>query len=1180
MILRHSLGIGRAAIVALVAACMLLAMSAGASPASAAAPWWKLDSSAAPTYLKPGDNEDKIIVTATNLGDQTLGGSGNPIKITDILPAGLTATEISGAVGLHGSEGHGKMTCVLATLTCTYEEALVPYELLEVLITVKVEAPPGTLVNKARVEGGEGVQGDVAGEGGVGTGIEPKGESLESPLTVNEASTPFGFRKVEVRAENEGGSDDTQAGDHPFQLTTKVDLNETLEANPLTHLQQRAAPELLKDVQFNLPPGMLGNPNAVEQCSEVDFTAIQSAANACTNDTVIGVATVTINEPLNFKGFLTTSVPVFNLVPAPGEPARFGFFVVHDLVILDTSIRTGEDYGVVVTVHNASQVAQVLSSRVTLWGSPGDPAHDASRGWSCVERGTWAKSKAGEPCVAPEPRNPEPFLTLPTSCEGPLQTSAYADSWLARGARLADGRADITDPAWKTASSSSPGQEGCSLLPFGPSLLLESSTQAASTPTGLHVDVHVPQDSTLAPAIGKSCATDPSVCAEAAVKTTTVTLPAELQLNPSAANGLAGCSLAQIGYTKRNPVTEMDEFTNSPATCPDGSKVGTVRVNTPDLAHELEGFVYLAAPQNFAGPPPENPFQSLVALYIAAQDPVSGVLVKLAGEVHIDEQTGQVTSTFKNTPQVPFEDFKLDFFDGPRASVSSPPLCGSYASSAAFSPWSRTGDVASASSFSIATGPGGAACSNPQPFAPAFVAGSKNLQAGAFTTFTVDIGRHDSDQAVRGVSMHLPPGIAGMLSKVTLCPEPQASQGACPPESQIGRTTVTAGLGSNPFTPPEGKVFITGPYKEAPFGLSIVAPAVAPPFDLGTVVVRSTINIDPSTAALTINSDPLPLRLRGIPLQLQHINVTVERPGNQEFQFNPTNCSPMKIDTTLTGAQGATYPASSNFQVQHCENLPFHPTLTASTKGNASKVNGAAFTVKVTSTPGQANIAKTKLALPIALPSRLTTIQKACLAATFEANPASCPEGSNIGSATVHTPVLKNPLTGPAYLVSHGNAAFPDVEFVLQGEGITLILDGQTDIKKGITTSTFNAVPDAPVTTFETTLPEGPHSALTSNVPQSKHFSLCGQKLVMPTTITGQNGVVIQQQTKIPVLGCAASKSPTRSQLLAKSLKKCRKQFKHAKQKRVACERKARKKYGAKTAKKHGKSAHRSAHGL
>jgi len=1143
---------------------MLLALSS-ATPASAAegGAWWRLDSLSAPTNLKPGESGAKVIVTAGNLGYATVDGSKSPVKIVDTLPPNVTATEIVGFVGAHEVEGGGgQMTCTLATVTCTYSEKLLPYELLEVQITVNVEAAPGKLANSAKVSGGEALN------EGKPTGAEPKATSVERSLTVSNAPTPFGIERTQLSPENEDGSPDTQAGSHPFQLTTTLNLNEVIEPNPVSHVPQRSAPQLLKDLDFELPPGMIGNPTAIPQCTDLNFTAVESVANACGDDTVIGVATVTINEPSNIRAAITRAVPVFNLVPAPGEPARFGFFVLHDIVVLDTAIKTGKDYGVIVSVRNASQVAQVLSSQVTLWGVPGDPRHDNSRGWACVEHGISAHDPTNEPCEAPEARNEDPFLTLPTSCEGPLQATAFADSWLARGTRV-------------PASSISPGQEGCSLLPFSPSLLIEPITQAASTPTGLHVQVHVPQESTLAPAVGKSCATDPSVCAEAAVKQTTVTLPPELQLNPAAANGLAGCSLDQIGYTKPNAVTEMDEFTNSPATCPDGSKVGTVRIHTPDLADDLEGFVYLASPQNFAGSLPQNPFQSLVALYIAAESPVSRVLVKLAGEVQIDEQTGQITSTFKNTPQVPFEDFKLDFFDGPRASVSSPPLCGSYASSAGFSPWSGTGDVASASSFSIATGPAGAACSNPQPFTPAFVAGSKNLQAGAFTKFTVDIGRPDSDQAVQGVSMHLPPGIAGMLSKVALCPEPQASQGACPPESQIGRTTVTAGLGPNPFTPPEGKVFITGPYKGAPFGLSIVAPAVAPPFDLGTVVVRSTINIDPSTAALTINSDPLPLRLRGIPLQLQHINVTVERPGDQEFQFNPTNCSPMKIDGTLTGAQGASYPASSNFQVQNCSSLPFHPVLTASTKGNASKVNGASFTVKVTSSPGQANIAKTKLALPIALPSRLTTIQKACLAATFEANPAFCPEGSNIGSATAVTPVLKNPLTGPAYLVSHGNAAFPDVEFVLQanerGGVITLILDGQTDIKKGITTSTFNTVPDAPITTFETVLPEGPHSALTSNVPASKRFSLCGQKLVMPTTITGQNGDVIQQQTKIPVLGCAAVKGYTKAQLLAKSLKKCRKQFKHAKKKRVTCERKARKRYGAKKhrhAKKHAKSGH------
>jgi hypothetical protein len=1147
-------------VLAAALAGLLLALLGAAAPTQAAEvePWWRLDSKSAPTNLKPGDGADKVVVTASNLGSATVDGSKHPITITDALPPGLKATAIAGAVGSGElGEHEGQMTCKLEPLSCTYSETLVPYELLEVKITVEVGAgaPEEKLTNHAEVTGGEGLT-----QAGEPSGILPKSEALDSLLTISSAETPFAIEKAQLTPENEHGQTDTQAGKHPFQLTNTLDFNEVLATNPSTHFIERAVPHLLKDLQFELPPGMIGNPTAVEQCRDVDFTAVNGIANACPPSTVLGVAMLTIYEPFSLLKTKTASVPIFNLVPAPGEPARFGFYVLKDLVVLDTAVRTGKDYGVVVSVRNASQVAHVLRSQVIFWGTPGDPRHDQSRGWPCVERGLLAFEPEVESCVPPEPRNEAPFLTLPTSCEGPLVSSVFADSWNESGARLADGEIDHNDPRWKPASTSSPAQTGCSLLPFSPSILLEPNTQSANTPTGLKVDVHVPQDSTLSP----------TGLGEAAVKQTTVALPPDLQLNPAAANGLAGCSEAQMGYIGRNPETQTDEFTNAPVSCPDGSKVGTVRVNTPDLANELEGFVYLASPQNFAGPPPENPFESLVALYIVAEDPVSRVLVKLAGEVHVDEQTGQVVSTFKNTPQVPFEDFKLEFFDGPRASVSSPPLCGGYTTTASFTPWSGTPDIPSSSDFAISSGPKGSGCASPQPFAPGFVAESKNLQAGAFTPFTVDISRPDADQAVQGVSMKLPPGLAAMLSKVTLCPEPQASQGACPPESQIGRTTVTAGLGPNPFTPPEGKVFITGPYKGAPFGLSIVSPAVAPPFDLGTVIVRSKILIDRTTAAVTVDSDPLPLRLRGIPLQLQHIHVIVERPGNQEFQFNPTNCSPMKVEGTLTGAQGATSPASSNFQVANCGALPFKPKLTASTKGNASKANGASFTVKVQSTPGQANIAKTRLVLPIALPSRLTTIQKACRDTVFEVNPAACDEGSNIGSATVHTPVLKNPLTGPAYLVSHGNAAFPDVEFVLQGEGITLILDGQTDIKKGITTSTFNAVPDAPVTTFETTLPQGPHSALTSNVPVSKKFSLCGTKLVMPTTITGQNGVVIKQETPVPVTGCKATKL-TKAQLLKKALKKCRKQFAHKKAKRVACEKKAKKKYGPKKAKKKSK---------
>ncbi len=1009
-------------------------------------------------------------------------------------------------------------------LRCSFSKDVQPYARLEARITVEVanSLPPGTVENEMEIEGGEA-----------------PGTSLHRPLKIADEASPFGAQAVELAPESEGGSPDTQAGSHPFQLTTTLDFNQTLEPGNGT---EPSAPALVRNLHFDLPAGMIGDPQATPQCSDLDFsTLFVQDTNLCPGDTAVGAALVTLNEPANVH-YITAAVPVFNLTPAPGEPARFGFEAFNVPVVLDASVRTGGDYSVQVNVSNATTTAEVLGTQVTLWGEPGDARHDASRGWACIVGGKEAPE--GEACEAPNPRPVTPFLTLPTSCEGPLTATLTGDSW---SGETLEGTASV------------PALSGCAALPFTPEIDVAPEAHSASTPTGLSVEVKVPQQTTL----------QAGGLAEADVRDTTVTLPAGVELSPSAANGLGACSEAQIGFTRFNAATQTNEFTSTKPSCPDASKVGTVHIKTPLLTHELEGAAYLAAPAP-NGETGENPFNSLVALYIVAEDPASGVLVKLAGEGHLDEGTLRLSTTFRNAPQVPFEDLRLDLFGGPRASVTTPPVCGSYATQASFTPWSGTGTVnveSPAGEFAITAGVGAAGCpANPLPFSPGFAAQSENVQAGAFTSFALEVSRPDGDQDLAGVTVQLPPGIAAMLSSVTPCTEAQANADACPPQSEVGQATAVSGLGPEPFTVAGGRVFITGPYRGAPFGLEIVTPAVAGPFNLGEVVVRSSIYVNPSTAAITILTPSLPTQLKGIPLQLDRVLVSVNRPG---FEFNPTNCEPKRIEGTLAGAQGASASVSSPFQVANCASLPFHPTLTATTEGRASKADGASLDVKVTSTPGQANIAKTVLTIPGALPARLTTIQKACVAAVFEANPSSCPEGSVIGQAIVHTPVLKSPLTGPAYLVSHGGAAWPDVEFVLQGEAITLILDGQTAIKNGITTSTFNTVPDAPVSSFEAILPQGPHSALTANLPAAANYDLCGSNLTIPAVITAQNATVITQATKVTVLGCATvkdSKRLTRAQKLAAALHACRKKYKHAPHRRVSCEQQARRHYAAKKA--------------
>jgi uncharacterized repeat protein (TIGR01451 family) len=1046
-----SLKLGWRSLIMAVITCAII--SAMTAPAFAGVPVWQITSAGAPSTIAPG-GEGTLEVTATNLGDVAAEGTASPITIHDVLPSGLTATAIA-----EGQEGIA-MTCTLSSLSCTSEADIGPYESIVVEIKVTAADGPSRVINEATVSGGSARSATASGA-----------------MSISNAPPKFGFQQFELEPMNEDGTPDTQAGSHPFQLVTTFNLNQTYHSH--NSLPEGPLPVgLTKDMRFITPPGLVGNPEVLPQCTEKQFsTFLSGPPNECPADTAIGVAVVTVTGLAHKPSALRQ--PLFNLVPGAGEPARFGFTVAGTLVYLDTSIRTGGDYGVTVSVNNVSQVLPIVSSQVTFWGVPGDPRHNNSRGWNCLGLPGTSCGGASESVSANQDETA--FLTLPTSCEGAWKATLFGDSWQEPTTLSAPIEYTLHD-----ATSSALALDGCNKLNFEPSLSVAPDGQAGSTPTGLAVGLHVPNQATLTP----------TGLAESDVRDTTVALPEGVQLNPAAADGLLSCSIEGVGLESAGP-----------STCPEDSKVATVEIKTPLLPNPLIGAAYLAE-QN------ANPFGSLVALYIVAEDPVSGVRVKAAGRVIPNPVTGQLVSTFENTPPLPYEELSLKFFGTARAPLATPASCGTYTTTSSFEPWAGGAPATPSSSFEINSGPNGSPCATPLPFAPSLTAGTTSIQASGLTPFTLTMSREDGQQNLSTIQLHMPPGLSGTLSSVKLCGEPQAAQGTCGPESLIGHTIVSVGLGGDPFTVTGGQVFITGPYKGAPFGLSIVNPAKAGPFNLGTVVVRASIAVDLHTAALTVTSDPLPTMLDGIPLQIKHVNVAIDRPG---FIFNPSDCSQLHITGTLGSDEGASSTVGVPFQVTNCATLAFKPKFAVSTSGKTSRAGGASLHVKLTypTGPYDANIASVKVDLPKQLPSRLTTLQKACSAATFEANPANCPAASLIGSATATTPILPVPLSGPAYFVSHGGEAFPSLIIVLQGYGVTVDLVGSTFIlRSGITSSTFKTVPDVPVGTFELTLPEGKYSALAAD------GNLCQSKLVMPTAFLAQNGIEIHQSTRIGVTGC------------------------------------------------------------
>jgi hypothetical protein len=1073
-----------------------------------------------------------------NLGSSSSTGT---ITVEDHLPAGVVTTETPHDVAASESEpwscspGAGQ-TVVTCTTAASVEPASFFFaknpanypdsRLSPIAIPVTVaSAVSGTVSNTVTVSGG-------------GSSAPAVIANLNPVNVAGESS--FGPSYLNFRVIGSEGASFDQAGGHPYAVTTDMELRQEVvpgatDAADHSDLQFRSAigGDEPRSVIAELPLGFIGDPQATPRCPVQEFDegpeggVPNNNENRCSADTGVGV--VFTDKP----GPRSEPYELFNLVPEPGHAAEFGLsFRSFSIVLYGDVVASSRGY--VLRITGLIPQAEVTAISVTFFG---DPASVFSTGGREV-----------------------PFLTSPVDC-GASETARtlmmHVDSWAYPGTGDPFD-ADFADPNWVPVDAILSPFEGCDTLTFNPSLAFqptpaaEGGTTQSDEPSGYNVNLQVPQTESY------------SELATPELKTTTATFPEGVSVSPSAANGLQACSDAQIALES-----------NEPGACPSASQIGTAKVTTPLLEEVLEGSVFLGEPECSPCSEADASDGRLFRLYLQVHSAKLGVTLKLPGVVRANPTTGRLTSEFADLPQLPYSDVELKLKDGPRAPLANPQTCGTFITSSDLEPWSapETPTKVSESPFAI-TG-----CGAGMPFAPAFTAGTASQAAGAPSSFSVTFARNDGEQDLSGITLTTPPGLLGEIAGIPRCGEAEANAGTCSPASQIGTTTVSAGPGSDPYTITGGRVYLTGPYNGQPFGLSIVVPAVAGPFNLGNVIVRASITVNPNTAALTIAANPLPQIIDGVPVRLRTVDVEVNRPN---FMLNATNCTPQSISATLTGEHpigsgeaAKTSVVSTAYAASGCADLPFKPKLTASAGGKGSNAGGSSLDIMLASAGvGQAGIAKVDLQLPKALSTRDTTLNKACTEAQFAANPAGCPEGSIIGKAAIHTPILSAPLSGPAYLVSHGGAAFPDVEIVLQGEGVTLVLDGKTDIKKGITYSNFESTPDAPFTSFETELPTGTHSIFTANVPAKDNYSLCGTSLAMPTRLVGQNGAVIEQTTKIPVTGCKAAKPLTRAQKLTDALRTCKRDKK--KRKRESCEAQARSKYGAKrTTKKasHGKGS-------
>jgi hypothetical protein len=895
-----------------------------------------------------------------------------------------------------------------------------------------------------------------------------------------------GFSAGAVEA---GGEAATLAGSHPYQLKASVSFKT---------FGSGLADGEVRDLYLEFPPGLIENPSALPRCSAAALATPRSSPHeasrsgeSCPDSTQIGIIGIHTQAVGGERWF-----GLFNLTPAPGAPARIGASPFGTPLTFAPRLRQASgSYASALLSSQISQLADVEGIDLELWGVPWSSAHDPQRG-NCLNEAEPA-SPYGL-CPVPfveQTHTAQAYLALPTDCSSQLSFTALVDSWAAPGRFLPGGEPDPSDPAWKRAESTSPAPTACDGLTFLPGAAVSASTEAATSPSGLTVS--------LSP--GQGGLTAPSGRAAPQPRTMILSLPEGITINPSVGAGLGACSEAQ--FTAETATSAPGEG------CPNPSKIGGATVESPLVEGVLRGGLFIATPF-------QNPFGSAYALYFIARSAERGFLVKVAGKLSADPRSGQLTASFEDLPQLPYSNLRVEFREGQRAPLVTPPACGSYSARVATSPWANPAEtIVRSSNLKIAAGANGRPCpTGAAPFAPKATAGTLNSQAAAATSFYLRLTRTDPEQEITSYSAALPPGLLGKIAGVPFCGDAaieaaksrsaaaELASPSCPPAAKIGHTYTGFGAGLAPAYA-EGSFYLAGPYHGAPLSVVAINPAQLGPFDLGTIVIRSAIQVDPHTAQVTIDSsasDPIPHIFAGIPLRLRDIRVHVDRPG---FMLNPSDCERSQITSTLTGSdvpfanpRSASAGATVPFQVSNCGALKFSPTLRLAVSGRPRRGSYPALRATYVPRAGDADIEDAAVTLPSSLFLAQAHIRDVCTRPQFAAE--QCPADSQVGTAEAQTPLLSAPLQGPVYLRSSDHP-LPDLVVSLRGGGgIRIVLEGRIDSHKSGIRASFEGLPDAPVSKFTMTIAGGPKKGVLQAA-----ANLCAERQPATARLIGHAGL-------------------------------------------------------------------------